>query len=28
ASLIEYATSWGVSNGVHFNDRWNFWGMK
>ncbi|MDG6291599.1 recombination protein NinB [Glaesserella parasuis] len=26
ASLIEYATSWGVSNGVHFNDRWNFWG--
>ncbi|MCT8552139.1 recombination protein NinB, partial [Glaesserella parasuis] len=21
ASLIEYATSWGVSNGVHFNDR-------
>ncbi|CAM3018304.1 recombination protein NinB [Glaesserella parasuis] len=28
ASLIEYATSWGVSNGVHFNDRWNFWEMK
>ncbi|ACL32210.1 putative recombination protein NinB [Glaesserella parasuis SH0165] len=28
ASLIEYATSWGVSNGVHFNDRWNFWGVK
>ncbi|MDP0125013.1 recombination protein NinB [Glaesserella parasuis] len=28
ASLIEYATSWGVSNGVHFNDKWNFWGVK
>ncbi|MDP0470295.1 recombination protein NinB [Glaesserella parasuis] len=28
ASLIEYATSWGVSCGVHFNDRWNFWGVK
>lgn len=28
ASLIEYVTAWGVSHGVHFNDRWNFWGMK
>ncbi|MDP0076347.1 recombination protein NinB [Glaesserella parasuis] len=28
ASLIEYVTAWGVSNGVHFNDRWNFWGVK
>ncbi|MFK5247543.1 recombination protein NinB [Glaesserella parasuis] len=28
ASLIEYTTAWGVSNGVHFNDRWNFWGVK
>ncbi|MWQ04990.1 hypothetical protein GHI33_10230, partial [Glaesserella parasuis] len=26
ASLIEYTTAWGVSHGVHFNDRWNFWG--
>ncbi|MCT8565518.1 recombination protein NinB [Glaesserella parasuis] len=26
ASLIEYVTAWGVSNGVHFNDRWNFFG--
>lgn len=22
ASLIEYVTSWGVQNGVRFNDRW------
>ncbi|KIP33646.1 recombination protein NinB, partial [Haemophilus influenzae] len=22
ASLIEYITSWGVQNGVRFNDRW------
>ncbi|MFK5217226.1 recombination protein NinB [Glaesserella parasuis] len=28
ASLIEYTTAWGVSHGVHFNDRWNFWGVK
>ncbi|MFK5239422.1 recombination protein NinB [Glaesserella parasuis] len=28
ASLIEYVTAYGVSNGVHFNDRWNFWGVK
>ncbi|MGQ0285836.1 recombination protein NinB [Pasteurellaceae bacterium 22721_9_1] len=26
ASLIEYITYWGVSNGVHFNDKWGFWG--
>ena len=26
ASLIEYITSWGVQNGVHFNDRWGFYG--
>ena len=26
ASLIEYITSWGVQNGVHFNDRWGFFG--
>ncbi|MDC2824583.1 recombination protein NinB [Rodentibacter pneumotropicus] len=26
ASLIEYVTAWGVQNGVHFNDRWGFWG--
>ncbi len=25
-SLIEYTTAWGVSNGVHFNDRYDFWG--
>lgn len=25
-SLIEYTTAWGVSNGVHFNDKWGFWG--
>lgn len=24
ASLIEYITSWGVQNGVRFNDRWGF----
>lgn len=24
ASLIEYITSWGVQNGVIFNDRWGF----
>lgn len=24
ASLIEYITSWGVQNGVRFNDRWRF----
>lgn len=28
ASLIEYVTSWGVLNGVHFNDRENYWGHK
>ncbi|MDG6315181.1 recombination protein NinB, partial [Glaesserella parasuis] len=28
ASLIEYTTAYGVSHGVHFNDRWNFWGVK
>ncbi|MFK5247595.1 recombination protein NinB [Glaesserella parasuis] len=28
ASLIEYTTAWGVSRGVHFNDKWNFWGVK
>ncbi|MDP0299207.1 recombination protein NinB [Glaesserella parasuis] len=28
ASLIEYVTAYGVSHGVHFNDRWNFWGVK
>ncbi|MDG6325809.1 recombination protein NinB [Glaesserella parasuis] len=28
ASLIEYTTAWGVSRGVHFNDRWNFGGVK
>lgn len=27
ASLIEYITYWGVENGVHFNDRYGFWGM-
>ena len=26
ASLIEYITSWGVQNGVRFNDRWGFFG--
>lgn len=26
ASLIEYITAWGVSNGVHFNDRYGFYG--
>ncbi|SEQ73989.1 recombination protein NinB [Basfia succiniciproducens] len=26
ASLIEYVTSWGVQNGVRFNDRWWFFG--
>ena len=26
ASLIEYVTSWGVQNGVKFNDRWGFYG--
>lgn len=26
ASLIEYITAWGVENGVHFNDKWGFWG--
>lgn len=26
ASLIEYITSWGVQNGVHFNDKWGFYG--
>ncbi|OZN24874.1 recombinase [Actinobacillus seminis] len=26
ASLIEYILSWGVQNGVHFNDKWGFWG--
>lgn len=26
ASLIEYITSWGVQNGVIFNDRWGFFG--
>lgn len=26
ASLIEYLTAWGVENGVHFNDRYGFWG--
>lgn len=25
-SLIEYVTAWGVQNGVHFNDKWGFWG--
>ena len=25
-SLIEYTTAWGIENGVHFNDRWGFWG--
>lgn len=25
ASLIEYTTSWGVANGVRFNDRWGFY---
>ncbi|HHF6958635.1 TPA: recombination protein NinB [Haemophilus influenzae] len=24
ASLIEYIQSWGVQNGVRFNDRWGF----
>ncbi|HHX0518423.1 TPA: recombination protein NinB, partial [Haemophilus influenzae] len=24
ASLIEYIQSWGVQNGVRFNDRWRF----
>ncbi len=28
ASLIEYTTAYGVSHGVHFNDRWNFGGVK
>ncbi|MGF7452571.1 recombination protein NinB, partial [Pasteurella bettyae] len=28
ASLIEYLTVWGVENGVHFNDKFNFWGHK
>ena len=26
ASLIEYITAYGVKNGVHFNDRYGFWG--
>ena len=26
ASLITYIEAWGVQNGVHFNDRWGFWG--
>ncbi|TNG94854.1 recombination protein NinB [Pasteurellaceae bacterium USgator11] len=26
ASLIEYVTAYGVGNGVHFNDRYGFWG--
>ncbi|WP_233116565.1 recombination protein NinB [Aggregatibacter actinomycetemcomitans] len=26
ASLIEYVTSWGVQNGVKFNDIWGFYG--
>lgn len=25
-SLIEYVQSWGVQNGVKFNDRWGFYG--
>lgn len=28
ASLIEYLTAYGVENGVHFNDKANFWGHK
>lgn len=28
ASLIEYLTAYGVKNGVHFNDKANFWGYK
>ncbi|WP_044470483.1 recombination protein NinB [Mannheimia massilioguelmaensis] len=28
ASLIEYLTVWGIENGVHFNDKLNFWGHK
>lgn len=28
ASLIEYVTAWGVNNGVHFNDRFGFWGAR
>ncbi len=26
ASLITYIEAWGIQNGVHFNDRWGFWG--
>ncbi|MBE2898101.1 recombination protein NinB [Pasteurellaceae bacterium TAE3-ERU1] len=26
ASLIEYVQAWGVGNGVHFNDRFGFYG--
>lgn len=26
ASLITYIEAWGIENGVHFNDRWGFWG--
>ena len=26
ASLIEYVSAYGTEHGVHFNDRWGFWG--